>query len=459
MHRLSALDSRYIAGVHSVAGMKPSDLVKGLAVVATTCALVYGGGGQAAQGQLAVQADDAPDEPAMFVDNDPNGSKAEQFRIRDYLVNLIEGAEDGTVITIASYRFTDTKVSDALVDAMKPERGVKVRVIVDGADADTTAYKDVAAAAKDPSWIDNCGEPAKDSKGNKHTSCIGDHIMHNKFYLFEKTHGKSNVVMQTSSNLSEHSGPKMWNTAYTAIGEKWLYDKYQDYFVDLHGKLDNADYYSYFNNIHAPTEQGKYKMYVSPRKESSSTITFANILKNVECRGNTSGGTGDNDGNRTIVRVAAAQIAGPGGTGVAAELWKLDNKGCYVDIVGTEVSQKKGGPLRGGLLRAPTGEFHGPEVREFSTKQCGTHEKNILIDGFYAGNPNQKVVFTGSHNLNNKSPWHNDEVILRITDPDVHEAFKKHFFKVREAAAITWQTSKYSTTNPDDLEFNCPPKN
>lgn len=37
----------------------------------------------------------------------------------------------------------------------------------------------------------------------------------------------------------------------------------------------------------------------------------------------------------------------------------------------------------------------------------------------------------------------------------MHEKFKEHFFKIREAAAITWQTSKYETTDPDKFEFKC----
>ncbi|RZT17430.1 phosphatidylserine/phosphatidylglycerophosphate/cardiolipin synthase-like enzyme [Kribbella sp. VKM Ac-2569] len=438
--------------------MKPSDLVKGLVVAATTCALVYGGGAQATG---AEDGDDAPDAPAVFVDNDPNGTaqdvpaEYQQYRIRDYLVNLIEGAGKGSDITIASYRFDDQKVANALVKKIEDD-DVKVRVIVDAEHAGKKPYKYVEKAVDGrTSWIKNCGDLGK-SDGNKHTSCIGDHIMHNKFYLFSKTRGQSNVVVQTSSNLSDHSGPKMWNTAFTAMGDdgKWLYDKYQEYFFDLSTEEKRADQYQHFIDEHGPVSNAKYKMYVSPRKESSSNVTFANILKSVKCDGNTSGGTNDKE-HRTIVRVAAAQIAKGGGAAVAAELWRLDNEGCYVDVVGTDVSQAKDGPLRGGLLRAPTGKFHGPEVREFSKNQCGTHEKNILIDGNYAGNGDQKVVFTGSHNLNRKSPWHNDDVILRITDADVHEKFKDHFFKIRAAAAVTWQTSKFDTYDPDDLKFNC----
>ncbi|WP_165547270.1 phospholipase D-like domain-containing protein [Kribbella sindirgiensis] len=441
-------------------------LLKGLVIAATAGALVYGGGGQTASAEDPGKDDDAPDSPTVFVENNPDGTEKgvpaeyQQYRIRDYLTNLIEGAQENSDITIASYRFNDQKVANALVQKIEDDH-VKVRVIVDAEDTDKQPYKDVEKAIKKfgdgkTSWIKDCGNGA-DSDKNKKTSCMGDHIMHNKFYLFSSTGGKSNVVVQTSSNLNKSSGPYMWNTAFTAMGDdgKWLYDKYQTYFTDLkNAGAGNADYYSYFNNMHAPTENKKYKLYVSPRPESDENVTFANILKNVECGGNKTGGTSDNE-HRTIVRVAAAQIAKGGGAAVAAELFTLDNKGCYVDVVGTEVSQAADGPLRGGMLRAPTGKYHGPEVREFSEHQCGTHEKNILIDGNYNGDGDQKVVFTGSHNLNKKSPFHNDDIILRITDAGVHDKFKEHFFKIRAAAAITWQTSKYETTDPDDLEFNC----
>ncbi len=53
------------------------------------------------------------------------------------------------------------------------------------------------------------------------------------------------------------------------------------------------------------------------------------------------------------------------------------------------------------------------------------------------------MVFTGSHNMNNKSPRYNDEVILQINDSEVHDGFKRYFFDLRAGAAITWQTSKF----------------
>ncbi|MGH3905354.1 MAG: phospholipase D-like domain-containing protein [Pseudonocardiaceae bacterium] len=159
------------------------------------------------------------------------------------------------------------------------------------------------------------------------------------------------------------------------------------------------------------------------------------------------------------------QIAGANGTAIAKRLWELDNQGCYVDIVadeirnqGTRDGEKKALEY---LLRRPEAlppnrvNYHGPEVQEFSGGQCGVHQKNLLIDGYYDGKKNQKVVFTGSHNMNNKSPRYNDEVILQINDSEVHDGFKRYFFDLRAGAAITWQTSKFDVEPKRDPEFNC----
>lgn len=435
--------------------MKQKDLIRGLAVIAMATVLTSGGVGSVAQGATTGTAP-AQSEQGVgegVIDNDPNRGD-EKRDIHAYLVNLIEGAADDSEVIIASYRFNDEAVADALIDAVQPDRRVKVRVLVDYVDADKQPFLDLRDAIEEAgasgSEITTCGWDWEVPEGNDGTSCNGDHIMHNKFYLFEETLGTPNVVVQTSANLNEHSGEGMWNTAYTAVRDDWLYGRYEKYHKDMLDFVKNDDYY------HAdggPAAHGRYKIYHSPRKEGN---TFKNILDNVKCHGNTSGGTSDN--HRTIVRVSMWQIAGANATPVADKLWELDDQGCYVDIVATRIGHgtrgKNPGPLEA-LLRAPTDIYHGPEVRELSSSQCGVHEKNIMIDGHYAGDPNQKVVFTGSHNLNNKSLRHNDETILRIKDESVHDAFVDNFFEVRAAAAITWQTSKYETTDPYDLEFNC----
>lgn len=439
-------------------------MARGLAVATMAIVLITGTIASGAQGTTTgtVRTADERGVKEEVLQNNPNDGTRNEIRTR--LIRLINGAQPGTDITFASYHLDDDEIAKALIAAAKPERELRIRLLIDAGDKDEETYRKVedAIEAQPPSfgsWLKNCGPGGSDDEGNKYTSCMGRHIMHNKFFLFENTGGSSNVVVQTSANLNAHSGTKMWNTAYVTA-DKWLYDKYQQYFDDLKENLPDVDYYNTFQTDHAPVSNGKFKIYVSPRAEGN---TFLDVLNDVRCEGNTSGGTrGD---HRTIVRVAAMQIAGDNGIALAKRLWELDNQGCYVDIVANEIRNQ--GTREGEkkaleyLLRRPEAlppdriNYHGPEVREFSGGQCGAHQKNILIDGFYDGKKNQKVVFTGSHNMNDKSPHYNDEVILRINDSTIHDDFKEHFFNLRAGAAITWLTSKFDVEPKRHPLFNC----
>lgn len=428
--------------------MRPRDLAKGAVAAAAAIVLVTS----------AVTAG-AAEERAVTEEVLQNNPDSDKYEIRERLLELID-AEDAE-ITIATYHLEDEKVASELAEAARD--GVKLRILVDYNDYLSPAYNTVAEAIKDApagSWIKTCGlnDPAGTNKG---TSCMGQHIMHNKFFLFKNINGTANVVMQTSANLNGHSGTEMWNTAYITPDE-WLYSKYQAYFGDLaessSAGASDENYYSTFRSAYSPTN-GKFAMNVSPRKSGN---VYLDVLNSVRCTGNTSGGTTDK--NHTIVRAAQMQIAGANGIAIAKRLWELDNQGCYVDIVADEISvAKRAEPktVLNYLLARPEAlppdrvNYHGPEVREFSGTQCGVHQKNLLIDGFFDGKPNQKIVVTGSHNMNNKSPMYNDEVILRINSASVHEKFKQAFFKLRAGAAITWQTSKYDVEPKRAPHYNC----
>jgi phosphatidylserine/phosphatidylglycerophosphate/cardiolipin synthase-like enzyme len=438
--------------------MRTREKLRGPGIAVLAVLLTSGVIASSAQQTTARAEDRAVKEEVL--QNNPNTD--DRTEIRDRLVDLIEGAEDDSDITIASYHFDDKQVANALASAMGPDRRVRVRIVVgDGKDFTETYRKVKDAVGTSPgSLIEICGEPKDpgEPKGDPNlTSCMADHIMHNKFFLFEHTDGADNVVVQTSANLDAGSGTDMWNTAYIKPGDRWLYRQFELYFDELRAHADpdvnDDDYY----HSHPPTSNGKFKIYHSPRRTGN---TFYNILGNVECHGNTSGGTSDN--NRTIIRVSMFSFRGDDARAIASRLWLLDSQGCYVDIVATDFGKSTRDGKRGPLFDLLAGpiqwpfqpNYHGPEVREFSGKQCGVHEKNLLIDGFYDGEKNQKVVFTGSHNFNTKSLRDNDETILRIDDPEIHDQFKEHFFDVRDAAAITWQTSKYDV-DLSKHKFNC----
>lgn len=423
-----------------------------LAGSATALALAVGSLATADQGSAAVAPAPADDRGAWqdAVQNNPNDGTKDDIHQR--IAGLVNGSPAGSTITAASYHLDDDMVGKALVAAAG--RNVRLRLLIDGHDTEKPAYKDVDKAINNQddsvgSSIKHCGTGK--SSAPKQSSCMGDHIMHNKFFLFQRP-SRPPVVVQTSANLNAHSGPEMWNTAYFS-SEPWLLRSYLTYFNDLAStdpsapKPVNSDYYA-----KSPPENGKFRLSFSPRAHGN---TMLDALHSVRCSGNSSGGTDD---GRTIVRVAAMHIVGSHGQALAKQLRDLDNSGCYVDVVAGDLPRpKRDGPKQplSYLLEQPKGKYHGPEVRSFSPTQCSVHQKNILIDGYYDGKPNQKVVITGSHNMNNKSPRNNDETVLQIKDPAMHQKFKQFFFTLRANAAITWQTSKFDVVPKRDPKFNC----
>lgn len=390
-------------------------------------------GGVAGAGERGAPAT-APRALEKAVFNNPYVDSGQ--KIVKYLVRLIDGAADGSRIELTAFDFADESVAKALIRAHE-DRQVSVRVVADGKIVDAPLLKKLGAALEDDtgSWIKVCHSASRDY------ACIGgnrpghkDARMHNKFFLFSRTLGASGVVVQSSANLNESSGTKMWNSAY-AVADPDLHAVYQRYFTELAAKKKQPDYYH--TETGKPVPVGRFKVYHSPRgpEKGGKQNTAYNILGNVKCKGNTEGGAGDD--HRTIIRVATWQFSSKAGEQIAQRLWDLDKKGCYVDIV---ASHLKDG-TRKILLKKPGG-YHGPEVREFEGSP-GLHEKTMLIDGNYAGDKNQKVVWTGSFNFNFKSLRENDETWLRIKSTSVHTSFKHNFWDVQCAPKVkTWQAVK-----------------
>lgn len=380
-------------------------------------------------------------------------------KIHRHIVCLIDGTPAGEEIRVASYHFAHKAIKDALLAAYG--RGVHVKLLVDGGvlgdSHDGPIYRElrdtVLNGDDDQSWVSTCKSTGTGDADDR--ACIGSAKMHNKMLLFSRTHGVAKVSFLTSSNLEDNdapsnSGTDMWNSGYTALHPD-LYDHYHRYFDDLsryttHGQ-DPANP-NYYETAGLPDSYGNYTVYHSPRAAPGNTAL--DILSKVKCHGNTSGGT--NPGNRTIVRVAVWNISGnedsDPGTLIARRLWELDNQGCYVDIVADVIADDAHGPLRA-LLAKPENmdgtstNYHGPEVREFNSDQPhGLHQKNLMIDGNYDNQPNQKVVFTGSYNFTYRSVRVNDETWMRINDATAHDDFVRNFLDVRDAAHTCWQTSK-----------------
>ncbi|MGH3490041.1 MAG: phospholipase D-like domain-containing protein [Actinopolymorphaceae bacterium] len=376
--------------------------------------------------------------------NDPNSTSRDD-EIVDHIERLILGAEEGSDITIAAHFFGDWRIREALSGRVE---NANIRVIVDGGvsmapgeeenyDEFYELWHQIGGDMESSEWIEHC---------RLTRACIGEGKMHNKFFLFEKTRGVDNVVVQTSANLKEGgSGTDMWNTSYT-VAHAGLYKHYLAYFEDLRVGTPNDRYYE---DNELPPAGGKYAVYHSPRQGGNTAM---DLLDKVDCTKQSDTG-GTQPGNRTIVRVAMWMISGEKwtstGTQLARKLNYMDDQGYYVDVVVNTFGTGEGGNDGSleALLRKPKGKYHGPEVREFYNSKNGfhpgLHSKDILIDGYYDGEPDQKVVITGTYNLTYKSVRVNDETVLLINDTDVHDEFTTYYFDVRQDASLTWQTSRY----------------
>ncbi|GAA2425049.1 phospholipase D-like domain-containing protein [Streptomyces macrosporus] len=342
--------------------------------------------------------------------NDPRGTTAEKNAVKNHIIGAINATESGRTIRAALYALTDQDYADALIAAH--DRGIQVRVVLDSTYADRPAAQSVRAAlggdTSGGSWVRVC------TAGR---ACIADApadvnpINHNKFFTFSRigSAGEAeDVVIQTSANQTSLNVEKYWNNAYTVVGNTDLYSAYVAYFNDLAAMQKDGDYF----------RQGKVgaaKYYFFPQATGDLVV---DVLDNVTCTGNTSVGS---DSHKTVIRVGAFALHRDA---VARKLRALADQDCWVEVVyadSNDVGIMQGHP-RLKLYRLNTADGYL------------VHSKYLTIEGNYAGHPDTKWTFTGSHNLDHSSLRENDEALLRLEGAAPHDAYRRNFLDMRAAA-------------------------
>ncbi|MBO8193925.1 hypothetical protein ITI46_19975 [Streptomyces oryzae] len=358
--------------------------------------------------------------------NQPNGTAAQQRAIRSDLLARIKAAAPRSTIKVALYHFWDAEMARALASAhTSAQRRVNVRVMLDESSVSSmpssSSYKILRKALGTDrakrSFVGLCPE---------HKSCLGNpgsgaSIAHNKFWLFSRTGGLRNVVVQTSSNLSTGNYTKFWNDAM-AVAQASAYAAYSRYF----DKVAQEDWRGW---RYVRAEAAPYAGYFFPRPKGGDTVV--GILNNVTCRWKDARGS-----HRTSVRLAMFKLTRQS---VADKLAALQRKGCAVDIVYAESDSKDstGSPGTWETLHAPGGPamrcLHYDDDGDPKTAREVIHSKTLMISGRYAGAPD-KVVWTGSHNYSGPALTRNDEALLKVDSSSVHDAYVRHFRQVRAAA-------------------------
>ncbi|MFI9584089.1 phosphatidylserine/phosphatidylglycerophosphate/cardiolipin synthase family protein [Streptomyces sp. NPDC052236] len=368
--------------------------------------------------------------------NNPAATTAEQDAIRDHIRGLIGGAERGSSIAVSMYTFSDATVSRALVAAK--QRGVSVRVILDHSTLRTngneyaTLSSGLGTDRAKTSWVYAC----PDGRGCVGTRTLpGDDgaINHNKLFLFSRTRGADNVVVQTSANMTGYQRTELFNNAVT-IADAGLYGIYQAYFADLlkHGTSAGLSHY------YRTPSSGRYQAYFFPRRESRGT-TFNNdaatdtvklILDKVGCAPR---------GEATEVRMAASLFYRKE---VADKLVSLASAGCSVLLAhdanpGTVDVGPTMGTVVEGIVAGKLTKRVGCWENSPSGVKIGLHSKYLTVSGTYGGVRGRKLVWTGSHNFSYPALRSNDETLLKIDDPMVFDRFKANHEELMSYCAGT----------------------
>lgn len=359
-------------------------------------------------------------DTAIF--NDPTQPDS-QGRITDHLRSLIRNAAPGSEIRAALRRFDLADLAGELLSAK--QRGVNVKIVLDyaatetvddtGATVPTQAYSALAAPGglgTNPaalSWVVRC---------TQNGACIGNTTtgeMHNRFFTFSNTQGATNVVVQTSAELTRPQQQNAWNDAVTLVGNAALYNAYAGYVTDLAAMNKNGNYYR-------KTTAGKATAYFYPKSipnpPSPAADDVHTMLNKITCAPGAQ------------VRLLAETLTR---TDVAKKLWDLDNQGCSVHLLYTRLSAEARTQLT-----APGGSNSGPEIKDSagaytapdgSSQRTHVNSTYLTISATYAGSP-QKIVATGSHTYSQESQHHNDDALLEINDNILHDQYFLNFQRV-----------------------------
>ncbi|WP_336207262.1 phospholipase D-like domain-containing protein [Nonomuraea sp. LPB2021202275-12-8] len=328
---------------------------------------------------------------------------------------LVKQTPPGARIQVAHFVMSGTAGSEFAAELVKAhQRGVQVQVILDG----DTRGGTVAAQLADglgtdtsaASWLHVCTGPPSGGTA----ACIGDKGQHNKFYLFSRTGRASDVVVQSSANLTDLNSTTYWNNAVVLPGNKRLYRAYEGYFKDLAAERKNLDYYRVVNT---GSSGGSVRAHFFPKAGTDATTDpIVDYLGKVSCKG-----------GRTTIRVGMSEwdtyrIAIP------QKLTALAAEGCTVKVVygimDDEVKQVLQAEPRVELRTLGTGGGLPGRV----------HSKYLLVEGSYDGDRHAHWVFTGSHNYNETSLRRNDETLLRLNDQTVYRQYVANFDAMRAAA-------------------------
>lgn len=264
--------------------------------------------------------------------------------------------------------------------------------------------------------------------------------LHSKIYLFSTVgagaQARQWVSAYSSGNPTYQQSRKGFNNLNIAVGDPTLYGIFQSYFGDMvaasRGEILTTNYFRSFSTPGNPAT-GARPTIVHLGPQTSGDIN-REILKTIQCRYRVNGKL-----KRTDIRVSMFVLTR---RGVASDLWRLAmQKGCNVEIVYTQMSQRVKGP-DGRWLENEDGEEMG-----YGSADClSTPPTKVIVTKAKKGKPARRKVVKNSVGdcsggslrgsvpvtssgmwLSRKSPYGGGRLTIRMACPVVpkYDAVKK----------------------------------
>jgi phosphatidylserine/phosphatidylglycerophosphate/cardiolipin synthase-like enzyme len=385
--------------------------------------------------------------------NNPRGSWNSRLRIERQVVHAINNTKKGAIIRIALYSFDRIPVAKRLLAAR--DRGVHVQLLLND-HQDTRAMKMLRARlgtnVKKKDFIYKC-----------HSGCRTDgrkRLLHTKFYTFTKAGGSKWALFFGSANLTMNAARHQWNDLFLMDGDKELFAQYVALFDDMKKDYEKAQPpFPPFCGIPANG------VACDDAVDFGTTVTFPKlvgpkndpivaILDRVQCI------TVAADGRRIRTKLAVNMhtIRGHRGNYLADAYRRKFAEGCQArfsfGLVGARTKGHLGAKtVRGRLPLRSTGFDYNPDNNDDVknnpddkldlTLDYYSHQKILIIQGNYAGNPNAQLVFTGSSNWGALGSV-NDEILVGIQGKKVARQYLKQFnFEWRPGNSRNAYTTSY----------------
>ncbi|WP_157641155.1 phospholipase D-like domain-containing protein [Longispora albida] len=400
-----------------------------------------------------------PSGSLEVVFNHPGLDEAADSAIEDKLDTLIRSTKAGGTIHASFYHtYSSTKNQSALKYAA--EKGVSVRIVAEVCEdtdpcvADATIESTLQALDALPGFtVEKCRATCNA------TAYAGKGINHNKFFTFSALDdGRRNVVASGSANLNVHQR-KLDNNFVISYDDLASYTGFVNYWNLMSGHAATPANVSKpitgaggkLTTFFSPRDPDADAAYIAAHFTTPNTDLIAAFINDLNCD------APDGGSIRTIS--ATWKDNRPE---ITAALTGQAKAGCSVEAMTDESVTAVAEPLAEGDvsfygLRAGGCRTSAYPVAQNSCAGAGgtTHDKYTLVQGTSRKTGEAvKLVYSGSQNYTRGAMTVNNEVVQRIDDSAIYDAFLADYNRQKTKAIKLvpdkYKDASFSTVNSRD---------